>query len=86
MDFVRPFEIYIQVFNFGNDTGASLGSQSEVKNLPANAGDVSLIPASRRSPEEGNGNPLQYFLPEKSLGQRNLAGYSPWSPKKSDTT
>ena len=31
-----------------------------VKNLPANAGDVGLIPGSGRSPGEGNGNPLQY--------------------------
>ena len=31
-----------------------------VKNLPANAGDAGLIPGSGRSPEEGNGNPLQY--------------------------
>ena len=30
-----------------------------VKNPPANAGDVSLIPGSGRSPREGNGNPLQ---------------------------
>ena len=34
-----------------------------VKNLPANAGDAGdkgSIPGSRRSLEEGNGNPLQY--------------------------
>ena len=31
-----------------------------VKNLPANAGDLSLIPGSGRSPGEGDGNPLQY--------------------------
>ena len=31
-----------------------------VKNLPANAGDVGLIPGLRRSPGVGNGNPLQY--------------------------
>ena len=31
-----------------------------VKNPPANAGDVGLIPGSGRSPEKGNGNPLQY--------------------------
>ena len=31
-----------------------------VKNLSASAGDVSLIPGSKRSPGEGNGNPLQY--------------------------
>ena len=34
---------------------------SVVKNLPANAGDVSLIPGSGRSPGEGNGNPLQFL-------------------------
>ena len=27
---------------------------------PANAGDMDLIPGSGRSPEGGNGNPLQY--------------------------
>ena len=32
-----------------------------VKTPPANAGDVSLILGSGRSPEEGNGNPLQYY-------------------------
>ena len=31
-----------------------------VKNLPANAGDVSLIPGLGRSPGEGNGNSFQY--------------------------
>ena len=30
------------------------------KNLPANVGDVGLIPGSGRSPGEGNANPLQY--------------------------
>ena len=36
-----------------------LGS-SVVKNLPANTGDVDLIPRLGRSPGEGNNNPLQY--------------------------
>ena len=31
---------------------------SVVKNLPASAGYMGLIPESRRSPGEGNGNPL----------------------------
>ena len=31
-----------------------------VKNPPANAGDMGLIPESRRSPGEGNGNPFWY--------------------------
>ena len=31
-----------------------------IKNLPAHAGDMGLIPGSGRSPGGGNGNPLQY--------------------------
>ena len=37
-----------------------------VKNPPANAGDEDLVPGSRRSPGEGNGNPLQYSCLENS--------------------
>ena len=33
---------------------------SEVKNPPANAGDIGSIPGSGVSPGEGNGNPFQY--------------------------
>ena len=33
---------------------------SVVKNPPDNVGDAGLTPALGRSPEEGNGNPLQY--------------------------
>ena len=33
---------------------------SSKKNLPANTGNVGLIPGSVRSLGEGNGNPLQY--------------------------
>ena len=33
---------------------------SVVKNPPANAGDTDLILGLGRSPEEGNGKPLQY--------------------------
>ena len=34
---------------------------SVVRDPPANAGDMGLIPGSGRSPGEGNGNLLQYF-------------------------
>ena len=56
------------------------------KEFPCNAGDtdVGLIPGSGRSLGEGNGSPV--FLPEKSHGQRSLAGYSPKGRKESDTT
>ena len=39
--------------------GAALVAQV-VKKMATNAGDVSSIPGSGRSPGEGNGNPLQY--------------------------
>ena len=46
--------------------GAPLVAQT-VKNLPADAGDLGSVPGSGRSPEEGNGNPLQYFCLENSM-------------------
>ena len=51
-----------------------------------NAGDMSSIPGSGRSPGEGNGNPFQLFLPGESHGQRSLVGYSPRGHKESDMT
>ena len=59
---------------------------SVVKNLPANAGDMGLIPGLGRSPEGGNGNPFPIFLPGEYLGQRSLVGFSPWGHEESDTT
>ena len=50
---------------------------SVVKNPPTNTGDSGSNPGWRRSPGEGNGNPLQFFLPGKSHGLKSLAGYSP---------
>ena len=38
-----------------------------VKNPPASAGDMSLIPESGRSPGEGNDNPLQYSCLESPM-------------------
>ena len=38
----------------------SFSGGSVVKSSLANAGDLGSIPGSRRSPGEGNGNPLQY--------------------------
>ena len=55
---------------------------SVVKNLPANAGDVGLIPGLGRSPEAGNGNPFQYSCLENSMEKRSLVGYSPWGHKR----
>ena len=35
--------------------------------MPANAGDMDLIPGLGRSPGEGNGNPLQYSCLENPM-------------------
>ena len=40
--------------------GVCFLSGSVVKNLPANSGDMDLIPGLGRSPGERNGNPFQY--------------------------
>ena len=60
-------------------------SGSMVKNPPANAGEMSLIPGSGRFPGREHGNP-PVFLPGESPGQRSLVGYSPWGCNKPDTT
>ena len=38
-----------------------------VKNLTANTGDVGSVPGLRRSPGEGNGNPVQYSFLENPM-------------------
>ena len=57
-------------------------SDSVVKNPPANAGDVALIPGLGRSPGEGNSNPLQCSCLRNSMDGEALAGYNPWGYKR----
>ena len=47
--------------------GLGFPGSSVVKNLPASARDVGLIPGSGRSPEGGQGNPLQYTCLENPM-------------------
>ena len=54
---------------------------SDGKESVYNVEDPGSIPGWRRSPGEGNGNPLQYSC----LGDP-MADYSPWGGKESDTT
>ena len=54
------------------------------KTLPANAGDMGLIPGSGRSPAEGNGNPLWYSFLGNPRDRGSLTGYSSWGHKESD--
>ena len=58
---------------------------SVVKNLLANAGDLSFS-LRWEDPQRRKWQPTPVFLPGKSHGQRSLVGYSPWGCKESDTT
>jgi len=58
-------------------------SGSVVKNLPVNGG---VNPWVCKIPWRRTWQPTPVFLPGESHGQRSLASYSPWSPKKSDMT
>ena len=65
--------------------GFPVGSVSEESTC--NSGDLVSVTELGTSPREGNGYPLHYScLENPSHGQRNLAGYSAWGHKESDTT
>ena len=60
-----------------------------VKNLPANAGDISdsgSIPELGISPGEGNGNPLQYSCLENSMDRGDWWATVHGISKELDTT
>ena len=55
--FIQSFERKLFVFHY---VFLNVPGGSAVNNLPANAGDVDLIPGSGRPSVEGSDNPLQY--------------------------
>ena len=61
-------------------------SSSDDKASSYNAGDTGLIPGLGILPCGRKCQPIPVFLPGEFHGQRNLAGYSPWGCKESDTT
>jgi len=68
------WETGVDIYTLLHLKWASLLAQT-VKKSACNVGDVSLIPGSRRSPEERNGYPHQYSCLENSLdrGARQAA-------------
>ena len=56
-----------------------------IKNLPALGGDLGSIRGSRRSPGEGNGNPLQFACLENSM-DRGARRATVHGVTESDTT
>ena len=72
---------YIYIYIYGSGLPGSDGKESA-----SNAGDPGSILGWGRSPGEREWQPTPVFLPGKSHGRRNLAGYSPWGHKESDMT
>ena len=59
---------------------------SDGKESDCNAGNLSSIPGSGRSPGEGNGNPLQHSCLENPMDRGTWRAYGLWGLKESDTT
>ena len=59
---------------------------SEVKNPPANAGDLGLIPGLGRSHGEGNSNSLQFSCLGNLMDRRTWQATVHGVAKESDTT
>ena len=72
----RKGTLYLNIFPGG----------SVVKNMPANTGDMGLIPGLGRSPGEGNGNLLQYCCLENPMDRGALPSNSPWGCQESNMT
>ena len=60
--FLPADRMFIHVRIYGGFPGGSVGKESA-----CSAGDPNSMPGSGRSPEEGNGNPLQYSCLENSM-------------------
>ena len=66
---------------------SGLPGGSDGKESASNVGDLGSIPGWERPPGGGHGNSFQFSCLENPQGkEENLAGYSPWGPKESDTT
>ena len=64
---VGPDIIKVLEEKIGSTSLMGFPGSSTVKNPLANAEHMGLIPASGRSPGEGNGNPLQYSCLENPV-------------------
>ena len=68
----KTLTLLLRTFRLTLGYVSGFSGSSVVKNLPANAGVVVLIPEWGRSPGEGNSNPLQYSC------WKNCMGRGPW--------
>ena len=69
-----PEKSFVQAPKKSCNIQSGLPGGSVVKKSTCNAGDMGLIPGSRRSPGKGNGNPLQYSCLENPIEKRTWVG------------
>ena len=58
---------YMTTSQVGFPSGSVVKKTKNQKTTPVSAGDAGSIPGSGRSPEVGNGNPLQYSCLENPM-------------------
>ena len=86
--FLWPFCVSVSLLNtlsfcfFFFNSSSGLPWWLSVKNPPASAGNVGLIPGPKRSPGEGNSNPLEYSCLGNPMDREAWRGYSPGSYKR----
>ena len=67
---MHPYSWVGESKNYSNvERVAGFPGGSAVRNTPANAGDMGSIPGLGRSPEEGNGHPLQHSCLENPMNR-----------------
>ena len=73
LGFVSSLELSSPKYSLGFPGG------SDSKEFACSAGDPGLIPGLGRSPEEGNGSPVQYSCLEKPTYQKEPGSHSSFS-------
>ena len=71
--------LYVQGFPGGSE------AKKKKKKKLSNAGDTGSIPRLETLLGEGNGNPLQYYSPEKPMDREAVTAYSSWGFKEQNT-
>ena len=73
--------IKLRIVKWEDNPELGFSGGSVVKNLPAKQ-ETRIQSVGQEDPLEKEMQSTPVFLPRKSPGQRNLAGYSPWSCKR----
>ena len=79
---LASFNMHLRVFHVFHGLPCCLSTKESACQFRR----CTFSPSVGKIPWRKKWQPTSVFLPGKSHGQRNLAGYSPWSHKKQDMT